>query len=89
MASREVLIVNKLGMHLRAAASFVQVAEGFPCKVWVVKDGQRSNGKSILSLLSLGAPKGDSMTIETSGEREAEALEALAAFVGNRFGEPD
>ena len=89
MPSRNVEIVNKLGMHLRAAAAFSKVAEKFPCSVHVIKDGQRSNGKSILSLLSLGAPQGSIMTLEAKGERAAEALETLAAFVASRFGEPE
>jgi len=89
MATREVEIVNRLGLHLRAAAALVQLADTYPCHVWIHKDGQRANGKSILSVLSLGAPKGDRITLETSGEKADEALKALAAFVGNRFGEPD
>ena len=87
MPSKEVEIVNKLGMHLRAAAAFVRVAEGFPCSVKVTNNGQHAEGKSILSLLALGAPQGDRLKIETRGERAAECLEALAAFVSARFGE--
>ncbi|MEK7765374.1 MAG: HPr family phosphocarrier protein [bacterium] len=89
MATREVEIVNRLGLHLRAAAALVQLADSFPCHVWIHKDGQRANGKSILSVLSLGAPKGDRIMFETSGERADEALAALVKFVSNRFGEPD
>ena len=89
MPSREVAIVNKLGLHLRAAAALVQLADTFPCRVWVIRDGQKSNGKSILSVLSLGAPLGATITLETSGDRADEALAALAKFVGERFGEPD
>ena len=89
MPSREVEVCNKQGMHLRAAAAFVQLAEGFPCKVRVSKDGQVSNGKSILSLLSLEAPRGTKVTVDTSGERAAEALDALAGFIAARFGEPE
>ena len=89
MPSLEVEIVNKLGMHLRASAAFVRLAESFPCSVHVVMDGQRSNGKSILSLLSLGAPRGSKMKLETKGERAEEALAALVAFVAGRFGETE
>jgi phosphocarrier protein HPr len=89
MPSRDVEIVNRLGMHLRAAAAFVKMAEGFACSVHVVKDGQRANGKSILSLLSLGAPQGDHIKVETKGEGAEEALAALAGFVAGRFGEPE
>lgn len=89
MPSREVEIMNKLGLHLRAAASFVQLAERYPCKIWIAKDGQRANGKSILNLLSLGTPRGEKITIECEGAQAAEALETLSAFVANRFGEPE
>ena len=82
-------IVNKLGLHLRAAAAFVQLAEKYHCKVHVSKDGQRANGKSILSVLSLEVPRGSKMVLETSGRDEKEALEALAAFIADRFGEPE
>ena len=87
MPSREVEIVNKLGLHLRAAAALVQLSDSFPCKVWIIRDGQRSNGKSILSVLSLGAPLGSTIQIETSGDRADEAVDAIAKFVGDRFGE--
>jgi phosphocarrier protein HPr len=89
MPSREVEIVNRLGMHLRAAAAFVKMAEGFACSVHVVKDGQRANGKSILSLLSLGAPQGDRIRVETKGDGADAALAALEKFVSERFGEPE
>ena len=89
MPTRTVEIVNKLGLHLRAAAAFVQLAESFPCKVWIAKDGQRANGKSILNVLALGTPKGEKITLETQGEKEKDALDALAAFVAGRFGEPE
>jgi phosphocarrier protein len=89
MPSREVEIVNKLGLHLRAAAALVQMADAYPCKVSILRDGQRSNGKSILSVLSLGAPLGSKIVVDTSGEKAEEALAAIVKFVGERFGEPD
>jgi phosphocarrier protein len=89
MPSREVAIVNKLGLHLRAAAALVTLADTFPCKIYLVKDGQKSNGKSILSILSLGAPCGEKIVIETSGDRAAEALDAVAGLIADRFGEPE
>ena len=89
MPSREVEIVNKLGLHLRAAAALVQLSDSFPCKVAIIRDGQRSNGKSILSVLSLGAPLGSKVQVETSGDRADEALAAIVKVVGERFGEPD
>jgi len=89
MPSREVEIVNKLGLHLRAAAALVQLADSFPCKVSIIRDGQRSNGKSILSVLSLGAPLGAKIVVDTSGDKADDALTAIVKFVGERFGEPD
>lgn len=89
MASRDVVVGNKLGLHLRAAAAFVQLAETFPCAVALRRDGDEANGKSILSVLSLGASRGATLTIETRGRRAEEAVEALADLVANRFGEAE
>lgn len=89
MPSREVMVVNKLGLHLRAAAAFVQMAEKYPCKVAIHKDKHRANGKSILSVLALGAPRGEAIVLETNGDQADAALDALAAFVAARFGEPE
>lgn len=89
MPVRDVEIANKLGMHLRAAAAFVQLAERFPCRIWLSKDGHRANGKSILSVLALGTPRGEKITIEADGTRADEALDALVKFVQGRFGEPE
>ena len=83
------MVVNKLGLHLRAAAGFVQLAEKYPCKVGIVKGKHHANGKSILSVLALGAPRGETIRLETAGDQADEALEALAAFVAARFGEPE
>ncbi len=83
------MVVNKLGLHLRAAAAFVQLAEKYPCKVGILKDKHRANGKSILSVLALGAPKGEAIVLETHGDQADAALDALTAFVSARFGEPE
>ncbi|MEK7474289.1 MAG: HPr family phosphocarrier protein [Candidatus Coatesbacteria bacterium] len=89
MPARDVEIVNKLGLHLRAAAAFVQLAEKYQCRITVAKDNHRANGKSILSVLALGTPKGEKVRIETDGKGAEEALAALVAFVEGRFGEPE
>ena len=89
MPSRDVEIVNKLGLHLRAAAAFVQLAEKYPCRIWVSKDGHRANGKSILSVLALGTPRGERVKIETEGKGAEDALNVLVKFVEGRFGEPE
>lgn len=85
--SVHVTICNQLGMHARAATRFVQLASKYPCEVFVVKDSQRVNGKSIMGVLMLVASLGTVITIETKGARAQEAGDALADLVRNRFGE--
>lgn len=82
-----VTIRNELGMHARAATKFVKLASTFPCDITVAKDGQKANGKSIMSMLMLVASKGTTIAIQTSGARAEEAATALAALVTDRFGE--
>jgi phosphotransferase system HPr (HPr) family protein len=89
MLQRDVRIENKLGMHLRAAAVFIETANKFRCNVHLRKDARTINAKSIMGLMTLAATYGSTVTIITDGEDEAEALEALAALVKNRFGEKD
>lgn len=82
-------IVNKLGLHLRAAAQFVQTAGRYPCEVWVSKDGRRVNGKSIMGVMTLVAVKGTSLGVEAEGDKAGECLEALAKLAAERFGEKE
>jgi len=86
-AARTVTILNKLGMHARAAVKFVQTANRFRCEVKVVKDDQEANGKSIMGLLTLVAAHGVTMTIVCLGDDAPAAADALAALVGTGFGE--
>lgn len=81
------VICNELGMHARAATKFVQLAAKFPCDVFVEKDGQEVNGKSIMGVLMLVASMGSVIIIRTHGAQAREAGEALAKLVGERFGE--
>ena len=83
---KDVVIVNKAGFHLRAVAEFARFAGDFPCSVTVRENGQIADGKSILSLLCLGAYCGVRITIEASGEKCEEAVEKLSALVESRFG---
>jgi len=80
-------IVNKLGLHARAAARFVQLASRFASEVKVSKDGFTVNGKSIMGILLLTAPKGSRIEISASGEDEEEAVRALSELVATGFGE--
>ena len=87
MASCELIIINRLGLHARAAARFVTLASEFSCEVNVSRYGQRVNGKSIMGVMMLAASKGTQITIYAEGSDEDLALEALAKLVNERFGE--
>ena len=87
MIERKVQIVNKLGLHARAAAGFVRTASDFRSKVDIQKDGQEVDGKSILGVLMLAASRGTQLTIRTAGADEQEAMDALTKLVAGRFGE--
>jgi phosphocarrier protein len=87
MLQREADIINKLGLHARAAAKLTQLAGRFKSDIWLSRNGQRVNAKSIMGVMMLAASKGSSIRIETSGEDENEALQALLDLIGNCFGE--
>jgi phosphocarrier protein HPr len=86
-AEKTMLIQNELGLHARAGTKFVQCASKFPCEIVVIKAGNEVNGKSILSLLTLMAPKGTTITIKAKGDRAADAVAAIAALIDDKFGE--
>ncbi len=78
-------IRNRLGLHARAAAQFVKKASGFDSDVWVEKDGQRVNGKSIMGLLMLACPLGTKLTVRVDGADEQEAFANLGQTDRGRF----
>ena len=80
-------INNKLGLHARASAKLTKVAASFPCDVWMSRGERRVNAKSIMGVMMLAAGVGSEVTIETEGEREQEAMDALLALVADKFGE--
>jgi phosphocarrier protein len=80
-------IINKLGLHARASAKLTQLASQYPCEVWLSRNGRRVNAKSIMGVMMLAAAKGSTISIETTGEREQEAMTALQALIANYFGE--
>ncbi|MGN6103948.1 MAG: HPr family phosphocarrier protein [Kofleriaceae bacterium] len=87
-AEKTLVIQNELGLHARAATKFVQTASKYPtCEVTLAKDGPEVNGKSILSVLTLVAPKGTTVTIRAKGDRATEVVAALAALIDDKFGE--
>ncbi|RME23417.1 MAG: HPr family phosphocarrier protein [Deltaproteobacteria bacterium] len=82
-------IVNKLGLHARAAAVLVQLANKFDSDIEICKDGLQVSGKSIMSVLQLAALKGDSIEIIARGGDSRQALEAIGDLIANRFGEEE
>jgi phosphocarrier protein len=89
MPQAEVEIVNKLGLHARAAAKLTQVAGGFAAEVFLTRNGRRVNAKSIMGVMMLAAGKGSRITIEANGSDAEGALAALARLVAERFGEAE
>ena len=87
MTSRDVSVVNRLGMHARAAAKFVHLATRFESRITVARDARQMDGKSIMGLLLLAAAYGSTITIAADGPDEDAALEALTALVQSGFGE--
>ncbi len=87
MIRKEVEIVNKLGLHARAAAKFVTCASGFTSQVQVERQGQRVNGKSIMGVMMLAAAQGTTITLLIQGEDEEAACGALERLIADRFGE--
>jgi len=88
MPAREVTIINKLGLHARAAAKFVAVANRFPCKIRVGRcPATLVDGKSIMAVMMLAASKGTTVHLHADGEQEEEALDALVALIDDYFEE--
>ena len=88
MPACEVTIINKLGLHARAAAKFVGVAGRFPCQVKVGRTPESLvDGKSIMAVMMLAAGKGTAVHLHTEGEQDAEALQALSELINNYFDE--
>jgi phosphocarrier protein len=80
-------ISNKLGLHARASAKLTKLAGSFPCEVWLSKGERRINAKSIMGVMMLAAGLGSEVVLDTSGERDEEALTALLALIHDKFGE--
>jgi phosphocarrier protein HPr len=87
MPQATVTISNKLGLHARASAKLTKLAGSFPCEVWMSKGERRINAKSIMGVMMLAAGLGSDVSLDTSGEREDEALQALLALINDKFGE--
>lgn len=87
MSKASTTISNKLGLHARASAKLTKLASSFSCEVWMSKGERRVNAKSIMGVMMLAAGKGSEVQIETIGDREQDALDALLALIDDKFGE--
>jgi len=85
--SKNIKIINKLGLHARAAAQFVQLASSFTSHIEIEKDNRRVNGKSIMGVMMLAAGKGSEITLYAEGDDEKESMEKIEALINNRFNE--
>ena len=87
MVDRELEIINRLGLHARAAAKLVHLASSFQCRITLTANGQEVDGKSILGILLLAAAQSTILTISCAGEDELEALAAISTLISAKFGE--
>ena len=87
MVSQDILIVNRLGLHARAAAQLVRMANEYPCDIMLDKAGQVSDAKSVMQVLMLGATEGAALKVSANGEKEKEALQAVVDLFAARFNE--
>jgi len=84
-----ITVLNKLGMHARASAKFVQLSSEFKCDIHLTRNGQTVNGKSIMGIMMLAASKGSEIKVCAEGEDEARAVQSLVDLVNDRFGEDE
>jgi phosphocarrier protein len=80
-------ISNKLGLHARASAKLTKLAGSFPCEIWIAKGERRVNAKSIMGVMMLAAGIGSEVVVDTDGEREQDAMDAILALIADKFGE--
>ena len=89
MHEKNIVIVNKLGLHARAAAKFVTLASTFASNIQLAKDGQQVNGKSIMGVMMLAASQGTELKLIADGQDESEAIQRLSELIEHRFGEDE
>ena len=87
MQERNVTIVNKLGLHARAASKFVNLAKRFASKIEIVNSAKAVDGKSIMGIMLLAASQGTEIALRVEGEDEEEAMQAITDLIADRFGE--
>ena len=89
MIQTELEIINKLGLHACASAKLTQLASRYACEVWMTRNNQRINAKSIMGVMMLAAGRGAKVLLETDGDDEAACMEALKNLINNKFGEAE
>lgn len=89
MLQAETTIINKLGLHARASGVLTQVAGQFKSETWITRNGRRVNAKSIMGVMMLAAGIGSTVLVESEGEDEQMALQAVLDIIANRFGESE
>ena len=87
MITQNIEIINKLGLHARASTKLTQTASQFESEVWITRNNRRVNAKSIMGVMMLAAAKGSIISIETTGNDETAAMEALVMLINDYFGE--
>ena len=87
MIKSTISISNKLGLHARASAKLTKLAGGYPCDVHMSRNGRRVNAKSIMGVMMLAAGLGTEIEIETDGDQEHQAMEAIRKLIDDKFGE--
>ncbi len=85
--TKELTIMNRLGLHARPSAMFVKICSRFKCEVWVEKDGERVNGKSIMGLMMLAAGHGSKLQVSCEGSDAERALQEIEALILGKFNE--
>lgn len=89
MLEKQLEIINKLGLHARAAAKLISVTSRFSSTIQLIKDGREVDAKSIISVMMLAAAKGSWLTVRTEGDDEHQALTAVEELINNRFDEEE
>lgn len=89
MPQQDIEVINKLGLHARASAKLTQLASSFESEVFLSRNGRRVNAKSIMGVMMLAAAKGATVTLETSGPDEQQAISAISALFADKFGEDE
>lgn len=89
MPQTEIEIVNKLGLHARAAAKLTQLASGYQSEIWLTRNGRRVNAKSIMGVMMLAAGKGAKISVETDGSDADVALQSILKLIDGKFGESE